>query len=125
MYKFVGYIIILNTLQGLYNFTVVAEDNGIDMRRSGTSQITLSLVYNTNHHSPMLDMEQYIVNIPEDTNLGDIILTVTATDGDDPNSPAGQIASFTLTGSDGMYFRIIHNDTENFIGHLILKCVNM
>ena len=93
------------------------------MRRSSTAQITLLLVDNTNRHSPMLDMEQYIVNIPEDTNLGDIILTVTATDGDDPNSPAGQIANFTLTGSaaDMMYFRIVQNETNSFIGHLILK----
>ena len=115
----------LNAFQGMYNITVTAEDNSFDMRRSSTSLVTLLLVDNTNHHSPLLDMEEYIVNVPEDTNPGDTILTVTASDGDDPASPAGQIANFTLTGSDSIYFRIVQNVTNNFIGHVILKYVNV
>ena len=108
-------------LQGMYNITVTAEDNGFDMTRSGTSLVTLLLVDNTNRHSPMLDREEYIVNVPEDTNPGDTILTVTATDGDDPASPAGQIANFTITGSDSVYFRIVQNVTNNFIANVIPK----
>ena len=110
-----------HTFQGTYNFTVIAEDNGIDMRRSSSSQITLLLVDNTNHHSPILDMDNYIANVSENTSPGDTILTVTASDGDDPNSPAGQIANFTITGSDGTYFRVIQDVANNFIGHVILK----
>ena len=112
---------ILNILQGMYNITVTAEDNGFDIKRSSTSLVTLLLVDNTNRHNPMLDREEYIVNVPEDTNPGDIILTVAATDGDDPASPAGQIANFTITGSDSVYFRIMQNVINNFIGHVILK----
>ena len=76
-----------------------------------------------NCHSPMLDMEEYIVNVPEDTNPGDTILTVTASDGDDPASPAGKIANFTITGSDSIYFRIVQNisNSTNFIGYVTLK----
>ena len=112
---------LIEFLQGTYNITVIAEDNGVDMRRTSTALVTLLLVDNTNRHSPMLDMEEYIVNVPEDTPFGNIILTVTASDGDDPNSPAGQIANFTLTGLDSIYFRIVQNVTNNFIGHVILK----
>ena len=113
----------LNAFQGMYNITVTAEDNGFDMRRSSTSLVTLLLVDNTNHHSPLLDMEEYIVNVPEDTNPGDTILTVTASDGDDPASPAGKIANFTITGSDSIYFRIVQNisNSTNFIGYVTLK----
>lgn len=99
---------------------VIAEDNGFDMRRSSTSQITLLLVDNTNRHSPTLDMDNYNVNVPEDTSPGDIILTVTASDGDDPNSLAGQIANFTITGSQS-YFRVMQDVANNSIGHVILK----
>ena len=116
-----GYPLKINTFQGTYNFTVIAEDNGFDMRRSSTSQITLLLVDNTNHHSPTLDMDEYVVNIPENTSPGDIILTVTASDGDDPNSPAGQIANFILTGSDSIYYRVMQDVTNSFIGHIMLK----
>ena len=112
---------LLNMLQGTYNFTVTAEDNGFDMRRSNTSTIILLLVDNTNRHSPMLDMVEYTVYVPEDTNTGVVILTVTASDGDDPSLPAGQIANFTLTGTESVYFRIVQNATNNFIGHVILK----
>ena len=91
------------------------------MTRSSTSLVTLLLVDNTNRHSPMLDREEYIVDVPEDTTIGDTILTVTATDGDDPASPAGQIANFTITGSDSVYFIIAQNVTNNFIGHVMLK----
>ena len=105
----------------MYNITVTAEDNGFDMTRSSTSLVTLLLVDNTNRHSPMLDMEEYIVNVPEDISPGDVILTVTASDGDDPASPAGQIANFTITGLDSSYFRIVQDVTNNFIGHVILK----
>ena len=108
-------------LQGTYNFTVIAEDNGFDMRRTSTSQITLLLVDNTNHHSPVLDMDNYIVNVPEDTSPGDTILTVTASDGDDSASPAGQIANFTLTGLDSIYFRVMQDLANDSIGHVILK----
>ena len=83
--------------------------------------IVYTLLADTNRHSPVLDMREYIVNVPEDTNPGNIILTVTATDGDDPASPAGQIANFAITGSDSVYFRIVQNVTNNFIGHVILK----
>ena len=107
--------------QGTYNITVTAEDNGVDMRRSSTALVILLLVDNTNRHSPVLDMEEYNVNVPEDTNPGDIILTVTATDGDDPASPAGQIANFTITGLDSVYFRIVQNATNHFIANVILK----
>ena len=69
----------------------------------------------------MLDMREYIVDVPEDTNSGDIILTVTATDGDDPASPAGQIANFAITGSDSVYFIIVQDVVNNFIGHVMLK----
>ena len=91
---------LLNTLQGTYNFTVTAEDNGFDMRRSSTSMITLLLVDNTNSYSPRLDMTEYSVNVPENANLGDVILTVMARDDDGPDSPAGQIANFTISGTD-------------------------
>ena len=107
--------------QGTYNFTVIAEDNGFDMRRSSSSQITLLLVDNTNRHSPRLDMDNYIVNVSENTSPGITILTVTASDGDDPNSPAGQIANFTITGSAGTYFRVMQDAANNSIGHVILK----
>lgn len=83
----------------------------------------IEVIISTNHHSPVLDMEEYSVNVPEDTNPGDIILTVTATDGDDPASPAGQIANFTITGLDSVYFRIVQNATNNFIAHVILKYI--
>ena len=116
---------ILCNSQGTYNITVTAEDNGIDMRRSSTALVTLLLVDNTNRHSPVLDMDEYNVNVPENTNPGDIILTVTATDGDDPASPAGQIANFTITGLDSVYFRIVQNATNNFIANVILKYVNI
>ena len=112
-------------MQGTYNITVTAEDNGIDVRRSSTALVTLLLVDNTNRHSPMLDMDEYNVNVPEDTNPGDIILTVTATDGDDPALPAGQIANFTITGLDSIYFRIVQNAINNFIANVILKYVNV
>ena len=108
-------------MQGRYNFTVTAEDNGFDMRRSSTSQITLLLVDNTNHHSPTLDMETYMVDVPEDTSPGDIILTITASDGDDPASLAGQIAFFTITGLDTINFRVMQDVTNNSIGYIILK----
>ena len=68
----------------------------------------------------MLDMEEYTVNVPEDTNLGDTILTVTASDGDDPASPAGQIANFTIIGSGSIYFRIVQDVANSFIGHVML-----
>ena len=100
---------------------VIAEDNGFDMRRSSTSQITLLLVDNTNRHSPTLDRDNYIVDVPEDTSPGDIILTVTASDGDDPDTPAGQIANFILTGSSSIYFRVKQDVANNFIGNIILK----
>ena len=91
------------------------------MRRSSTSQVTLLLVDNTNRHSPTLDMVEYTAYVPEDTNPGDIILTVTASDGDDPASPAGQIANFTITGLDTVYFRVMQDVTNNSIGYIILK----
>ena len=70
----------------------------------------------------MLDIEEYIANVPEDTRPGDIILTVTASDGDYVDQLEGQIANFTLTGLNGsVYFRIVQNVTNNFIGHVILK----
>ena len=100
---------------------VIAEDNGFDMRRSSTSQITLLLVDNANRHSPILDRVNYIVDVPEDTSPNDIIVSVTASDGDDPDSPAGQIANFILTGSGSIYFRVMQDVANNFIGHIILK----
>ena len=71
----------------------------------------------------MLDKDEYNVNVPEDTNPGDIILTVTATEGDDPALPAGQIANFTTGLADSVYFRIMQNTSNNFIAHNILKYV--
>ena len=104
-----------------YNITIVARDGGTPQQTS-MAMFTIEVI-NTNRHSPMLDMEEYIVYVTEDTNPGDTILTVTASDGDDPASPAGQIANFTITGSDSIYFRIVQNMTDNFIGHVILKYV--
>ena len=70
----------------------------------------------------MLDMDEYIVNVPEDTLPGETILTIRASDGDHADRPEGQIANFTLTGLNGsVYFRIVQNLTNNFIGHIILK----
>ena len=111
----------LNGAIGEYNITIVARDGGTPQQTS-MAMFIIDIV-NTNYHSPMLDLEEYIVDVPEDTNSGDIILTVTATDGDDPASPAGQIANFTITGSDSIYFRIAQNVTNNtnFIGNVILK----
>ena len=105
---------------GEYNITIVARDGGTPQQTS-MAMFTIEVVNSTNHHSPVLDMEEYIVNVPEDTNPGDTILTVTASDGDDPASPAGQIANFTITGSDSIYFRIVQNVTNNFIGHIMLN----
>ena len=105
----------------MYNFTVVAEDNGLEIRRTGTSQITLLLVDNTNDHSPVLDMSTYVVNVSEDTSPGTTILTVIATDEDDPASPAGQIANFTLIGTQSANFRIVQDASNSSIGYLILK----
>jgi len=66
-------------------------------------------------------MTEYSVNVPENANLGDVILTVMARDDDGPDSPAGQIANFTISGTDRVYFKIIQNATNNFLGHVILK----
>jgi len=91
--------------------------------RSSTAQFILTLVDNTNRHSPYLNQTNYTVFVAEDEQIGHIIFTVTAHDGDDPATPAGQIANFTLTGSDSVYFRIVQNQTNNFLGHVILKYV--
>ena len=69
----------------------------------------------------MLDTTNYTFFVAEDQPIGYTIFTVTASDGDSPVTPAGQIANFTLTGTDSVYFRVVQNETNNFLGHVLLK----
>ena len=117
MYIFHGCV----SFQDTYNIIIVATDNGADITRSSTALFTLILVDNTNLHSPMLDRTNYTYYVSEDQPIGYTIFTVTASDGDDAATPAGQIANFTLTGGDSVYFRVVQNETNNFLGHVILK----
>jgi len=99
----------------------VATDNGFDITRSSTAQFILTLVNDTNLYSPMLDTTNYTFSVAEDQPIGYTIFTVTASDEDSRDTPAGQIANFTLTGADSVYFRVVQNETNNFLGHVLLK----
>ena len=63
-------------------------------------------------------MEEYIVNVPEDTSPATPILTLTISDGDNPALPAGQVTNFTLTGWDDAFI-FEHNNL--FIFHVVLQ----
>ena len=79
-----------------YNVTVAATDGG-ESALSVTGAITIRL-QNANDNAPELTNYQGSVDVPEDTVVGTVIYTVTATDHD------GDTVSLSVVGGDLDYF---------------------
>ena len=96
-----------------FSFTVLAFNPGTSMSASATINI---IILDENDQAPMFDQPEYVASIPEDptpfqvTNIDDsattgpmrFIATVTASDGDEPNT-ANSMVEYSLFGSDGLF----------------------
>jgi len=97
-----------------YNFTVVASDNGISQRFVQTK--VYITVLDVNDNAPQFNHDQYEVRIAEDTNVGDDIIVVNATDPDKESH--GKINYLIIEGNVGKKFSIV---TRNDVG--IIKLI--
>ena len=83
----------------IYDITVIVADQGSPSRQT---DVTVNFVYSfENLQQPQFDATQYSTSVPESTGVGDVVLTVTATDSDP--GPQGDVV-YSLSGSS--FFRI-------------------
>uniref|UniRef100_A0A8C4HB23 Protocadherin-15 n=1 Tax=Dicentrarchus labrax TaxID=13489 RepID=A0A8C4HB23_DICLA len=67
-------------LRGQYDLVVEASDGAVDPRRT---TLTLSvLVTDINDNSPVFSQETYVVNVPENSPVGTLVLKLSAVDSD-------------------------------------------
>ena len=92
----------------VYDITVVVADQGSPSRQT---DVAVNFVYSfENLQQPQFDATQYSTSIPESTAVGDVVLTVTASDSDP--GPQGDVV-YSLNGSS--FFRINPQNGEVFV----------
>ena len=87
--------------QASYTLNIVAtDDNSVDSLRSSTHVLTVS-VTDENDVTPHFNPVTYVTTISESPNVGDSVISVTATDEDDGSygTFSYSIVSSTNTGS--------------------------
>ena len=84
-----------------FNLSVVAYDAGIPPL-SSTALVTVTLL-NVNDQNPVFNSKMYAARISENADVGTVVLTVSATDGD-----AGSfgLITYSLTGENAKFFSI-------------------
>lgn len=91
-----GLILLQKTLdreeQGFYNLTVIASDQG-QPPRSTALNLTIA-VDDTNDNPPVFSSSRYEVKVPEDQELGSVLLTLSATD---PDVGANALVTYQIT----------------------------
>eukprot|EP00035_Acanthoeca_spectabilis_P006219 m.122020 g.122020 ORF g.122020 m.122020 type:complete len:4758 (-) comp13405_c0_seq2:212-14485(-) len=89
--------------QGHYTFTIVASNVFGNPIRNSSLQTTITVI-DSNDNFPQFDVKNYSVNVPETTNVGTTVLTVTATDRDEGLN--GSVGYSILSGNSGGEFAI-------------------
>lgn len=86
-----------------YIVTVVATDNGRPQSLNATVNVTISVVSPDNYFNPILNQTSYTATINENRSPGDVIVSFTVFDSDEPG-PAAEIGQLLFIGSDTQYF---------------------
>ncbi|XP_072050095.1 cadherin-23-like [Amphiura filiformis] len=86
-----------------YNITVVAQ-NTADPPLEGSAIITV-LISDFNDNAPVFGSDTYRVTVSEDATVGELVLTLTATDADKPGDP-NSVIDYRITSGSQDQFRI-------------------
>ncbi|XP_072014059.1 LOW QUALITY PROTEIN: neural-cadherin-like [Amphiura filiformis] len=81
-----------------WSFLVKAkDDNGIGLE--GFAQVIVT-VGDVNDHDPVFGELEYVGSVEENSPVGTSVMTLTATDADDPNTPNGELSYFVIDAYD-------------------------
>ena len=100
----------------VYEFIVVATDNGQPSTLSSRANVTLSVYSPLNEFAPSLDQALYNVSVNENSPVGTIVFSVTITDNDGTSTPSGQIREVYLEGSDSDQFNVSDPEGPSSVG---------
>ncbi|CAG0878551.1 unnamed protein product [Darwinula stevensoni] len=81
-------------------FKIVASRADSELPLSATAEVTV-YIEDVNDNPPVFKKTRYVAQVPENATLGTLITQVSATDGDSPDTPFGQVMYSRLTGPVG------------------------
>ena len=104
-----------------YVLVVSAADLGTSKKRQITSRMsTVSVrirVIDENDNQPIFQQPQYSLSLREDASTG-IILTLIATDADEPNTPNSMVTYSITAGNDGGKFSLFDDGVLSLVSEL-------
>ena len=86
-----------------YVVTVVATDNGMPEPFNTTVDVVVTVVMPDNHFNPVLNQTSYTATVDENRPPGDVIISFTVEDNDEPG-PAAEIGQLVFLGGDAQFF---------------------
>ncbi|XP_064610252.1 protocadherin Fat 4-like [Liolophura sinensis] len=103
-----------------YRFLALAEDQGFD-RRTSTASVIITVSHN--RFDPVFDRRNYRVPVNETWNINNVLVTVSATDDDPPNTPNSDITYRIVGPPDVFSFFFINSKTGQVFARTSLSQV--
>ncbi|NWU26675.1 PCDGA protein, partial [Dyaphorophyia castanea] len=98
----------LDREEAAFHELVLRASDGGDPARTGTARIRVTVV-DANDNAPVFSQAEYTVRVPEDAPVGSVLITVTATDGDEG---LNGLVKYSMKKARDMASDIFHLDTE-------------